>query len=202
MINSRWLLLRCFAVTTLLVLICLALLPLALDFLVGDMPYLHSTSVVMRFIWSSGFVFFTALICRLSMTKIQWQKLKRLTLGGWKDVVGVLFGALLATYAIADGYGNVLGALVAIFPESSCAIQSEVLTAIPSGSNRRRSVTINLLSWEDGQTYYLTLSRSMFDYPKLRPGDLLLIEGKKNYLGAYIEEISPLSKESQGQTVR
>ncbi len=89
-------------------------------------------------------------------------------------------------YAAADLSCNSLGTLVKIFPNQPYIEQMAVVNAKASGS-KMKSVDLDLKSNADGRIYYLTLSKQLFNYPKFNVGEKLLLKGRKNFFGVYIE---------------
>ena len=99
------------------------------------------------------------------------------TLGGWS--LFIFLSALLDA--------NSLGSLVRVFPNKFYSSQVEVLNAKNQGS-KYKSVDLDLKSQADGEIYYLTLSKKIFDYPEIKSGDKMTLEGIQNIFGVYIEE--------------
>ena len=95
------------------------------------------------------------------------------------------------SYGGAEGPGNVLGLLVTKFSNKAYMAQVEVLDAKNQGS-KYKSIVLNLKSKADGKIYYLTLSKKMFDYPEIKSGNKMILEGKPNIFGAYVESFKVL----------
>jgi hypothetical protein len=110
---------------------------------------------------------------------------------GVKERFGSIWGLLLFTFCGAELSGTSLGTLVKIFPNKPYSAQMEVVNAEAKGS-KMRSVDLDLKSNTDGKVYYLTLSKSLFNYPKFNIGDKLILKGKQNWFGVYIEEFQPV----------
>lgn len=158
----------------------------------NKLPYLEAMNPPEKFIWSFSitvFIFFLylllseSIILKNGITYISGLNLKRKLLAS--------LGFLMFVYASVDLSCNTFGTLVKIFPNKPYSAQMEVVNAETKGS-KMRSVDLDLKLNTDGKVYHLTLSKSLFSYPKFKVGDKLILKGKKNWFGVYIEEFQPV----------
>lgn len=110
----------------------------------------------------------------------------REALGFW---IGVSAGFALFTIAGAALSANIFGPLAKILPGEAFAVQVSVEAADYSGS-RRPSLGLDYRDPRTGTPRYVTLSKRLFDYPMLRPGDVIQLRGRSTLAGQYIEEIA------------
>lgn len=106
---------------------------------------------------------------------------------GWKGVAGAFCAVVVMTGAGALFSANTLGFLVKIFPGENYSDYFEIVAAERFGS-KYKSVVLDLKSVQTNEMRYLELSKKLFDYPAFQPGMKVLLEGKANWFGVYVEK--------------
>jgi hypothetical protein len=163
-----------------------ALPPISMQF-TGILPYLNVWQFYERLI----FVFLNwcfAIIFYLIVSTEKQKKSVLLTIQfNLKDwILGVL-GILLFICSGAWLAANSLGPLVKILPNELYTSRMVIVNVEADGS-RNKSANLDLKSIADGKIYYLTLSKRLFNYPKFNIGDKLILKGRQNWFGVYVEE--------------
>ena len=160
--------------------------PILMQF-TGILPYLHNWVIFERLI----LVFLVWCLVIIFYLLVSTDKQKKSVLStiqySFKNWVISFFGVLLFVYSGAWLSANSLGTLVKIFPNEPYSAQMEVVNVKTQGS-KYKSVNLDLKSNADGEIYYLTLSKQLFNYPKFNIGDKLILKGKQNWFGVYVEE--------------
>jgi hypothetical protein len=96
-------------------------------------------------------------------------------------------GFFLFVYGGASYSANTLGLLVMHTVQNyPCTYKVEVLKADFQGS-KSKSIFLNLKSESDGKIYYLTLAKKLFNYPEIKFGNKMILHGKQNIFGIYVE---------------
>ncbi len=160
--------------------------PILMQF-TGILPYLHKWDFFERLIfflclWLFAFAFYLLLA-----NKKQKKSVVSTLQYNFRDWIISSLGALLFICSGAWLIANSLGPLVKIFPNEPYISQMVVVNAESHGS-RNKSVNLDLKSSADGKIYYLTLSNQLFNYSIFNIGDNLILKGKQNWFGVYIEE--------------
>ena len=152
----------------------------------GTLPYVHNYSLIERILLEFLIWLFIFILYLLVATSRQKQTVVVTLRFNLKDWIGGLLGILMFVYVGAWLSANSLGLLVKLFPNEPCSIQVNVLNVENQGS-KYKSIALDLKSQVDGKIYYLTLSKKIFDYPEIKSGDKMTLQGKQNIFGIYIE---------------
>jgi hypothetical protein len=157
---------------------------------VNVLPYLHTTTLLLRFILVGAFFLFFCVTLRLALTNEQWHLVRALTLRTWKDVVMGLLGFLMAIYGVAALSANTLGILTKVFP-GVFFVQDLVVLSKEAVGPKYRALKLELQSPQNQQIYQIRLSGKVFgDLPEVERGDVLRIEGTRNSFGSYVTHFS------------
>lgn len=160
--------------------------PVSLIPFVNTLPYLQVEPVAVRIIWSGLFYLAAIAGARLAMTSQQWHAIKSLTLNSWKDQLVLLLSVVMAVFAAAEYSGNTFGSLVKLIPGETYSKVFVVKSVKPYGS-RSKAAELELRSATEDKTYTVTFSRRLFTYDKFHAGDEILLNGKQNLFGVYID---------------
>lgn len=160
--------------------------PVALLPVVKVLPYMQSYSLCERVLWSSGFYLFVCIVARGVSSPQQLRAIKAVVRNSAGNAIGLAIGLAAATYTAAWLSANIFGSLVKVFPNTPYESSCEIIEAVSSGW-RYKSVDIECKLNPYGEIRYLTLSSRLFDYPTLNSGDSLVLSGRKNFFGVYIE---------------
>jgi hypothetical protein len=104
---------------------------------------------------------------------------------------GILGGLVMFTLSGTALSANLWGSLTKIIPDHSFTLQT-TLEAVDYSGSRYKSMKLEYKDVETGGLRYLTLSRRLFDYPELRPGNVVVLHGKETAVGRYIEVVTLL----------
>lgn len=162
--------------------------PALLEPFVGLLPYLHTKAFGERFIWSVLLTILCA-ICAYFGATAKNKRFAMSMISGWKEIGLLVSGLFMFTYFSAVDSANTLGSLVMVFPAEPYHSQFRVIGMEFSGTRKKRSVDLKLKSSQDGNIYYLTLSQNFFDDRKFQHGDTVVVDGKQNSIGVYVESI-------------
>jgi hypothetical protein len=190
---------KLFGIVLISVLATIWVLPVVLFLVVGELPYLYQYSFTERFIFVSllmGLILVAAAAPYHKQTirnwramyaeKSAWQRTKEIALG--------LLGLMLFNSMAAAMGGNVLGAGVKLLPGQGVRAIVEV-TGIEHKGVRYRAANLIVRDISNGRIKYLNLARRHFDYSKVGAGSVLALDGKKGFLGTYIDDFQIVPKE-------
>lgn len=163
-----------------------AIVPLLMLPFVNILPYLQTMQLWERLLWSTILTLLAISFGFAATTKKQRRSIAAMTVSSRKDIAVGVLGCAMFIFAAAALNDNVFGSLVKIFPNDPYIARFEVTATEFSGS-RNKSVTLGLKAQSDGKLHYLTLSKRFFDYPRFQHGDILIIKGKQNIFGVYVE---------------
>lgn len=154
--------------------------------IIGVLPYLHTYSLIMRIliefaIWCSAFILYVYV-----STPKQKESVLSVLNYSIKQWVGCFLGIAMFIFVGAWLSANSLGPFVEWLPNESYLAQFEVKNIETQGS-KYKSLNLELTSANDGKNYYLTLSKQRFNSSELNRGDRILLQGKQNLFGVYIE---------------
>jgi hypothetical protein len=167
--------------------------PMLLIPFVTVLPYLQKWSLLER-LFCSVLLWSTAIFLYLAVsTPQQKHSVSSVAFRGLKDKSGAFLGLIMFVCSAAALSANTFGSLVKMFPNQSYLARFEVAAAVSSGA-KYKMLDLDLKSNQDGRAYYLTLSKRLFADPKLQPGDILLLKGKQNFFGVYIEEVEKIAE--------
>lgn len=175
-------------------------LPIILLPIVKVLPLLQEKSLIERLpvysVGTAGFVLALHLIGRGGPPEKQGP-LWSLFRGDPKLLLGVLIGLAVFTVSGAALSANCLGLLAKGLPGMPYQSAFRIEEVDFSGT-RNKSVSLALRDPEDGKPFYLVLSRRLFEYPEFKPGDVLILEGKKGALGVYVTDFKLAESSKSG----
>jgi hypothetical protein len=167
-------------------------LPIVVMLIFGDLPYLQQRDFLHCLSLSAGGTLALVAVMVVSSPNGLVETLRRgtayQTAKAW--ILTFLGFAIFTVFAALWG-GSVLGAVVRFTPGAEYSAKVTVVGAWQP-SHRSRTVYLTLRSLEGTGDSYLWLSERVSDYPVIRTGDRLLLEGKQNVVGVYIERIRNL----------
>jgi hypothetical protein len=161
--------------------------PLLLLPFVNILPYLQSQPFAARFFFSVNAWLCTGALWFVIITAKERRVISAL-FSGWKDIAGTVAGIAMFAYFAAELSANTFGSLVKVFPGQSYMQRFEVMNTESAGS-KYKSVTLELRSQSHRQAFYLTLSKRLFDYPQFNGGEVLMLKGKQNFFGVYVDDV-------------
>lgn len=88
----------------------------------------------------------------------------------------------------ADSHANIMGLLVLHTLPTQPYIGHVLVEQAKFEGSKHKSIYLTLHSEADGKTYYLRLSKKIFDYPRIEAGDKVTLKGKQNNFGVYVED--------------
>lgn len=168
---------------------------------VNILPFVHERSVLERLPFSvAGSVLMTLTLIGLNGgrvppgTLVRGGKRERLT--HW---LGVSAGLAMFTYFGAALSANVLGIAAKVLPHQDYRAEVMIEAADYYGS-RYKSVVLEYKEPKTSEARYLTISKRLFSYPVLKPGDVVELRGGKSIVGVYVDEFSVLDARLTGQS--
>lgn len=168
-------------------------LPIVLAVFFTELPYLQKFAFGERFAISG---FFTVVI--LIITAFLWPKNflvykapKRL--GTLKNVFMAFSGFVMATFFSAWLSGNIFGSFVKLTPGTEYEERLLIKDVAYQGV-RYRTVTLLMERKGDSNLTYLTLAKRLFNYPEFKVGDSIMLHGKKNIFGVYVDSFAVIPK--------
>ena len=112
------------------------------------------------------------------------------------NVIGILIFIALLVFGNATWGLNTFGILIKTLPNMVYENKVEVIESKANGS-RYKSQFFSFQDTKTGKLSTLEISDIMFNYnkmPKVQLGDSLVLKGKENLFGAYIEELTVYPK--------
>jgi hypothetical protein len=165
-----------------------SVVPMLLIPFVNVLPYLQRWSLAGR-LTCSVLLWVTAyLLAVVTCSREQLRSIAAVAFHSRKQRIGMVLGTIMFMYAGAKLSANSFGLLVWMLPNSPYMGQFEVMAATSSGS-KYKSLDLDLQAERDGREYHLTLSKRLFDLPQYQPGDRVVLRGKENLFGIYIESM-------------
>lgn len=79
-----------------------------------------------------------------------------------------------------------MGLLVAYSLPTKPYLERVIVKDVKYQGSKYKSAYLSLHSEDDGKNYYLTLSKKLFNYPRINSGDKMILKGEKNVFGIYI----------------
>lgn len=101
---------------------------------------------------------------------------------------GIIVGLAMFTTMGAALSANSFGLVTKVLPYEPFEVKASIDGVEHSGS-RYKSVELRYRDASTGANRYLVLSKRLFDYPKLQPGDVVEFRGRKTAIGVYVEAI-------------
>ncbi len=186
MSNSRRLL-GYFAGFALLVLFIVTALPVLMLPFVYILPYLQTQPFLVRLMWSAALY---AVVWGLwfFVTTRQQQKSVFLLINGWKDKIGATLGMAMFMGSCAFFNANIMSLLVLHTLPTQPYLEHMLIDQVKYQGSRHKSIFLTLHSETDGETYYLTLAKKLFDYPRIEAGNKMILKGQHNVFGVYVEK--------------
>ena len=163
------------------------ILPIIMTPLFYELPYLHYLPFWQRV----GFYFFifslSYVLIRLG-AKPENRKAAADMVKGLRNQIAKWLGFCLFIIGGADSHANIMGLLV-LHTVSTLPYHEEMrVDEVKYQGSRAKSIHLILHSEANGKTYYLTLARKLFDYPRVESGDKLMLNGQQNVFGVYVEQ--------------
>lgn len=154
---------------------------------VNELPYLHYLTLWQR-LQVSVFIFSISYFLMWMGASPKNRKYSSEIAGGIKNQLGKWLGSFLFILGGAYFNANIMGLLVLHTLPTQPYLNHVLVDQIKYQGSKHKSIYLTLHSETDGKTYYLTLAKKLFDYPRLEAGDKLVIKGEQNIFGIYIEE--------------
>lgn len=153
-------------------------------------PYVHERSVLQRLPFSvAGSIIVIATLIGMSKEKLFTapQAINfKMKITHWCPVFA---GLAMFTYAGAELSPNLFGLVTKLLRHESHTVQVMIESVSYSGS-RSKSVTLQCSDPVTSEPRYPVLSKQLFDYPRIRRGDMLELKEQRSILGTYIQGIS------------
>ncbi len=105
--------------------------------------------------------------------------------------VGVIAGLAMFTFSGAALSANIFGLAAKFLPHENYRSTVVIDSADHHGS-RRGWVSLEYKESTAGEARHLVISRQLFDYPVLQPGDRVELRGERSLIGVYVTELSLL----------
>ena len=184
--NSRRLL-GYFAGFALLVMFIVTALPVLMLPFVYILPYLQTQPFLVRLMWSAALY---AVVWGLwfFVTTRQQQKSVFLLINGWNDKIGATLGMAMFMGSCAFFNANIMGLLVLHTLPTQPYLEHMLIDQVKYQGSRHKSIFLTLHSETDGETYYLTLAKKLFDYPRIEAGNKMILKGQQNVFGVYVDK--------------
>ena len=154
---------------------------------VNELPYLHYLTLWQRL--QISFLLFS--VSYLSMWIGASPKNRRASAeigGGVKNKIGKWLGFFLFILGGAFFNANIMGLLVLHTVPTQPYLEHMLVEQIKYEGSKSKSIFLTLHSEVDRKTYYLRLSKKLFDYPRIEVGNKMTLKGKQNVFGVYVKE--------------
>jgi hypothetical protein len=99
----------------------------------------------------------------------------------WLGFIGFIFSG-------AYFNANIMGLLVLHTVSPQAYFEHMHVEEIKYQGSKHKSILLTLHSEADGKTYYLTLAKKLFDYPRIEAGNKMILKGQQNVFGVYVEQ--------------
>lgn len=96
---------------------------------------------------------------------------------------------LLGAYTSA----NIMGLLVLYATPNQPCVYHMVVDESKHEGSKSKSLYLAMHSETDSRTYSLRLARKLFNYPEINAGDKMVLTGKENIFGVYVERFTVIS---------
>lgn len=159
---------------------------------VNELPYLHYLTLWQRL--KISFLLFTVSYFLMWLgANSKNRKYAAEAVKGIKNQVGKWLGFALFIFTGALFNANIMGLLVLHTVPTQSYFEHMHVDQMKYEGSKSKSIFLTLQSKTDGKTYYLRLSKKLFDYPRIAAGDKMILKGQQNIFGVYIEdfEIEP-----------
>lgn len=157
---------------------------------VNVLPYVHERNVLERLPFSiAGSIIVITILVAMNRGKLPAAPLASTFRAKATHWAGVLAGLAMFTYSGAEFSPNLLGLVAKLLPHESHTVQVSIESINYSGS-RYKSAALQYNDPITSEPRYLVLSKRLFDYPKMQPGDMLELEEQRTLLGTYIHSFS------------
>lgn len=158
---------------------------------VNILPFVHERTVIERLPVSiAGSVLFVLALIAMNGGRIppkpNFFSRKRERVIHW---LGVSAGLAMFTYVGAALSANTLGIVAKVLP-GDVFEAVVVLRATDYSGSRYKSVWLEYKEPESGEMQHLILSKRLFEYPELKPGDTVQLRGERTMIGIYINGFS------------
>jgi hypothetical protein len=166
-------------------------LPVAVLVVFRELPYLHERRFLERLVTSAAGTGVLVVAMAISFPR-RFLIYREST--WWKTAESVLLavsGLAMFTAAAAALSGNLFGALTKLMPGTPYLarfIVSELESSLSRGG-----VSLSLKPKEGTMPAYLTLSRRLFGRQEIRVGDEMVLRGKQNMAGVYVDDFEIVS---------
>lgn len=158
--------------------------------LVDILPYVHERDTLARLPFSvAGSALICAVLVALNGGKVPSQASgygnTRQKLTHWVGVVG---GLMMFTFSGAALSANLFGLTARLLPHDAFTSRVTIESAEYYGS-RCKSVELQYKDPDANELRHLTLSKRLFDYPRIQHGDVLELRGRRTLVGSYVHEV-------------
>ncbi|MFV1922205.1 MAG: hypothetical protein ACMZ63_06355 [Methylotenera sp.] len=163
----------------------------------GMMPVIQTTTLAERLgFYFSLLVTFVILIRMFALEEgaIKAKKMVK------ENLKGLVFALLLFVYGNAQWGANTFGILIMNLPnrlyENTVVLNSKD-QEVPDYYTRKQSIVLTFQDNKINKLSTIELSRTLFQYPyepSPQSGDTLILKGKENLFGVYVEELSVYPK--------
>jgi hypothetical protein len=163
---------------------------------VNLLPFVHERNFWERLLVSSmGSVFVMTLLVTLGPSRgLRAFRSQDASESRWRAVqhwLGLALCFVLATAMSAFVSANLLGAIAHALPGEAYR-EKVVLESVEFGGSKYKSVNLSYRNPVDNGLRYLVLSKRLFNYPLLSPGDVVELVGQRSAAGFYVSEFRRL----------
>lgn len=162
-------------------------LPVLMYPFVNHFPYLHYLTLWQR-LQVSLVIFSVSYLLIMIGASPKNKKAAAEAVKGVKNQIGNWLGILLFIVGGAHFNGNIMGLLVLYTLPTQQYLDHLIVDQVIYQGSRHKSIFLTLHSETDGKTYYLTLAKKLFDYPRVEAGNKMILKGQQNLFGVYVEQ--------------
>lgn len=162
------------------------LLPLALVPFVNVLPHLYTFTYGERMLFS--FLATAVMLFTFAITPKYKGPGKSPKAGGGASLTSILFFLFLTSLGAGWLSPNSFGAMVKIFATDPYFGRFQIVESKVEGG-KYAATKLTLRSEATSKIYFLTLSKKLFGPVGLQNGQVVLLTGKQNILGAYVEKV-------------
>lgn len=154
---------------------------------VNELPYLHYLTLWQRS-QISVFIFTISYFLMWLGASPKNRKYSAEIGRGIKNQIARWLGFIGFIFSGAYFNANIMGLLVLHTVPTQPYFQHMLVDQMKYEGSKSKSIFLTLQSKSDSKTYYLRLSKKLFDYPRIEAGDQIILKGQQNVFGVYVEE--------------
>ncbi|WP_160277132.1 hypothetical protein [Methylotenera sp. N17] len=154
---------------------------------VNELPYLHYLTLWQK-VQISFFIFTLSYFLIMFGAKPKNRRAARLFTEDVKGKFMTTCGFFGAIFFGALFSGNIMGLLVLHTLPTQPYLNHVLVDEMKYQGSKHKSILLTLHSEADGKTYYLTLAKKLFDYPRIEAGNKMILKGQQNVFGIYVEQ--------------